>query len=130
MMRRVIAGIALAVAVSTGCSKASQTGTAEGARGTANLVTRQEIASVPEGNLYDALQRLRPAFLRPRSTATAGSELPVVFVDGLRRGSLDYLRAINNREVAEVRYVGAIDATTRYGLNVPAGVLDVKLVTR
>src|SRR5687768_5443015 len=129
-MRRVFAGLALVVAVAAGCSKASRTESGEAARGTTNLVTRQEIASIPEGNLYDALQRLRPAFLRPRSTATAGNQVPIVFVDGLRRGSLDYLRAINNREVAEVRYVGAIDATTRYGMNVPAGVLDVKLVSR
>lgn len=84
----------------------------------------------PEGNLYDAVQRLRPGFLRARSTATTSNAYPVVYVDGQRRGTLEYLRSINNRQVAEVRYMSALDATQRYGMNVEAGVLDVKLITR
>ena len=127
-MHRAFAGFLLVVAIVAGCTRASQT--SPSTRSNSNLVTRDEIASVPEGNLYDALQRLRPELLRARSTATAATAVPVVFVDGIRRGSIDYLRAINNRQVMEVRYINAIDATTRYGLNVPAGVIDVKLITR
>ena len=93
-------------------------------------MTREEILAAPEGNLYDTVQRLRPGFLRARSTATVSNAFPVVYVNNQRRGSLDYLRGISNREVVQVRYLSAIDATTRYGQNVEAGVLEVTLVAR
>jgi hypothetical protein len=56
--------------------------------------------------------------------------LPVVYVDGIRKGSPEYLRSIPTNEVSEIRYLSVQDATTRYGMNVEAGVLDVKLIGR
>jgi hypothetical protein len=126
-MRRVFAGLALALVFTASCSKASQ---APGPRSSSNLITQDEIVRAPEGNLYDTVQRLRPGFLRARSTASSSNAYPVVYVNGQRRGSLEYLRAISNREVIEIRYLSALDATTRYGMNVEAGVLDVKLISR
>src|SRR5262245_4315854 len=102
MMRRVFAGLALALAFTASCSKASQT---PGTRSSTNVMTREEILAAPEGNLYDTVQRLRPGFLRARSTATTSNAYPVVYVNNQRRGSLEYLRAINNREVVQVRYI-------------------------
>lgn len=130
-MRRTLTALAAGLIFAAGCSKASTT---QGPRSSSNVITRQEIETVVDMNLYDAIQRLRPSFFRARATATTGSgssnPYPVVFVDGQRRGNLEYLRAIPSREVAEVRYISAVDATTRYGMNVEAGVLDVKLIGR
>lgn len=125
-MRKAIAALALVIAAS--CSQTSQT--PAGARSSSNLLTGREIATTPAVDAYDAVQRLRPNFLRSRSTASTSNAYPVVYVDGLRKGGLEYLRVIRAAEVAEIRYLSAIDATTRYGMNVEAGVLDVKLITR
>lgn len=128
-MRRAVTFLALAVIVS--CSKATQgTGTSTGARGASNLITRQEIATIPATDGYDAVQRLRPEFLRPRSTASRTTAYAVVFVDGINKGAPEALRLLRSPEIAEIRFLSAVDATTRYGLNVPAGVIQVTLITR
>jgi hypothetical protein len=40
------------------------------------------------------------------------------------------LKTIPASQVQEIRYLSARDATTRYGLDVPAGVLEVTLIGR
>lgn len=128
-MRRTLA-VAFALAVSAGCSSSTQ-GSGAGPRSASNLVTRQELSTVTVDNAYDAVQRLRPNMLRARTTSAPGAnQTPVVFVDGIRKGSIEYLRSIPRGEVQEIRYLNVQDATTRYGMNVPAGVLDVKLIGR
>ena len=130
MMRRNLV-LALALAVSAGCSAATQA-TGAGARSSSNVLTRQELSTIAVTTLYEAVQRLRPAFLRARTTSAGGGPnyLPVVYVDGIRKGTPEYLRGIQTTEVSEIRYLSVQDATTRYGMNVPAGVLDVKLIGR
>jgi hypothetical protein len=110
------------------CSPATQ-GTGAGPRSASNVLTRQEIeaSAYSRTTLYDAVEKLRPTFLRARTTSGQRQAYPVVYVDGVRRESLEYLRAIPASEVVEIRYLNVQDATTRYGMNVPAGVLDVKL---
>lgn len=136
MLRRTFI-LGLALAVTAGCSSSTKGST--GSRSNSNLLTRQELSTVNVDNVFDAVQRLRPAFLRARTIAGSGRTstgatvvqgYPEVFVDGLRKGSPEYLRTIPTREVSEIRYLSAIDATTRYGMNVPAGVIDVKLIGR
>lgn len=126
-MRRTVAGLLVVLAVS-GCSRGS--GTAAGARPSSDLLTQREIATVPAANAYEAVQRLRPAFLRARSTATRTTEYAVVVLDGVRRGNPELLKTIPAAQIQEIRYLSARDATTRYGLNVSAGVLEVKLLGR
>lgn len=126
-MRRTVAGLLVALAVS-GCSRGP--GTSSGARPSSDLLTQREISTVSAANAYEAVQRLRPAFLRPRSTATRTMEYAVVFLDGIRRGSPETLKTIPAGQIEEIRYLTARDATTRYGLNVSAGVLEVRLLGR
>lgn len=125
-MRR---AIALASLVLTASCSHTLHGPA-GSRSTSNLLTAREIAATPAVDAYDAIQRLRPAFLRSRSTASRSNAYAVVYVDGIRKGSLEALRLIRADEVAEIRYLNAMDATTRYGMNVEAGVIQVTLVSR
>lgn len=129
MMRRTFV-LAFALAVSAGCSPRTEGSTAAGPRSASNVLTKQEIATISVETLYEAVQRLRPAFLRARSTSAGPGFLPVVYVDGIRKGSPELLRGIRASEVVEIRYLSVQDATTRYGMNVSAGVLDVKLETR
>jgi len=128
-MKRASFVLAIALAVTAACSPATQ-GTGAGARSSSNVLTRQELSTIAVQSLYEAVQRLRPGFLRARTTSAGPGFLPVVFVDGIRKGSPEYLRSIPSSEVNEIRYLTVQDATTRYGMNVEAGVLDVKLIGR
>ena len=96
-----------------------------------NVLTREEIAAAPVGNAYEALDRLRPSFLRPHPTGgRPATAYATVFIDGVRRGTPDVLRSVAANSIAEIRYLTAADATTRYGLDVQGGVIDVKLAGR
>ena len=125
-MRRVIVVPALVIAAWS-CAGRSQR---VEHRTSNNIVTREEIAAANVTTAYEALDRLRPMFLRriPRSAKGSGSEYAVVFIDGVRRGSPDILRTVSASAIAEIRYLTASDATTHYGLDVDGGVIDVKLM--
>jgi len=86
-----------------------------------NVVTAEELEASAATNLYDAIRRLRPTWLRSRS----GSGSPVVFVDGIRAGGLNRLEGIYLQAVQEVRYVSPADATLRWGTGYPNGAIDV-----
>src|SRR4051812_32228855 len=123
-MRRIVMATLVLGAAASACSKpATQTDPSATPRSSPNVITRDEITSTTMENAYDAIQRLRPAFLRAKTIAGSaqnanGSQVvqgyAVVFIDGLRKGGIEYLRTIPTREIAEVRYLNATDATTRY----------------
>ncbi len=77
---------------------------------------------MPQLDLYTAVSRLRPQWLRP---GTRG-QLPEVIVDGTRRqGGADVLRSMRANEVGELEFMSAADATTRYGTGFTAGAILV-----
>ena len=131
MMRRVFASFTFGLALAVGCSPATP-GSGAGPRSSSNVLTKQEIAASPylSSNVYEAIEKLRPAFFRARTTSSGPGYRPVLYLDGIRRESLEFLKAVPSSEVSEVRYLTVQDATTRYGMNVPAGVLEVKLIGR
>jgi outer membrane cobalamin receptor len=93
-----------------------------------DVITAEEIEGASVSTAYDAVARLRPAFLRGRgqsSIQNPGSDLPIVYVNGLRSGPIDYLRNIPAQDVQEIRFVSATDATTRYGTGHTGGVIEV-----
>lgn len=94
-----------------------------------NVVTRDEIAAAAGVNTaYEALNRLRPRFLRPHATGGRPQTTnATVFIDGVRRGDLEVLHTIAASSIMEIRYLASADAALRYGLDVPGGVIDVKL---
>src|SRR5438045_5124031 len=100
MMRRTLV-LAFALAVTAGCTSASH-GAGSAPRSSSNLLTRQEIAESPYQNAYEVVEKLRPAFLRARTTSSGPGYTPVVYVDGLRKGGTEQLRAIPTREVVEI----------------------------
>ena len=68
---------------------------------------------------YQAIQRLRPRWLRGRS----GRD-PFVYVNGRRRGGLDVLRALRADSVLGVEFVEPEDATIRFGAG--GGVIQLR----
>jgi hypothetical protein len=126
-MRIVISSIVLTL-VLTGCASA---GSAGGQRSNPNVITTAELRPAdPEGlNVFQAIQRMRPQWLRGRGVATftGGSELPRVLVEEAPFGEVDDLRSMDAYDIEELRFLSAADATTRFGTGYQAGVILVYL---
>ena len=94
-----------------------------------NSITVEELSAYPGSTVFQAVQRLRPAWVRPRVTTVRGASgeryYPHVFVDGIPRGELEILNGMNIQEVQEIRYLSASDATTRFGTGYPGGIIEV-----
>jgi outer membrane cobalamin receptor len=104
-------------------------GTTGGAtRGSSDVLTRAEIAQSGAANAYELLQQLRPQFLRSRGTLSVrnpAASQPVVYMNEVRHGGIQTLRSILIEEIAEIRYISAPDATTRWGTGHAGGVIQV-----
>jgi hypothetical protein len=92
-------------------------------------ITEEELNDLPASTVFQAVQRLRPTWLRGRVTTVRGASseryYAQVFVDGLHRGDLDVLNGMDVREVQEIRYLSASDATTRFGTGYPGGIIEI-----
>ncbi len=106
------ASIALAaVALCVGCASAGSGGT----RGAGNVLTYEDLIEVRETDLYRAIERLQPRWLRPRGQNLTGSLVVTLFVDGSPRGNVQDMRGMRVTDVGEVTYLSASEATFRFG---------------
>jgi hypothetical protein len=93
-----------------------------------HTITARELSSVNLGSSYDAVARLRPLFLAPRSRSSVSMQLPTqpnVFVDGVFMGGVQVLHQLPVDHVVLIRYFSAKDATTKHGIAHPAGTIEV-----
>lgn len=98
-----------------------------GVRRSSSRVTAEELASVYELDLYGAIQRLRPAWLRP---GTRGA-LPQLIVNGTPQSAgIESLRSYRATDAQEMELMSASDATTRYGTGYTAGAILVTTARR
>ncbi len=104
---------------------ASGGGTSGGARrGGSNRITSDELESVAELDLFSAVGRLRPQWLR----AGTRGQLPEVVLNGSHQpGGTESLRNIRASEVSELEFMSASDATTRYGTGFTGGAIVVSM---
>ncbi len=103
-------------------------------RGSSSLITSAEIeAAAPDIlNAYQLVERLRPMMMRPRNLTAGnvgdGNVFGVVaYVEEVRLGDLESLGSVMRATVREIRYIGATDATTRWGTGHSNGVIQVVL---
>lgn len=89
-----------------------------------DLITQEEIRSVPVTTVYEVIERKRPEFLR----AARGGATPNVYINGSRSGGISILRSIRADNVQSIRYVDAVDANLRYGLGNDSGVIEIQLL--
>lgn len=92
------------------------------------LITQDEIVRTHAANAYDAIHTLRANFLSLRgetSFLATSSPYPTVYVDGMRYGTIDALRAIPATQIASIRLYRSWDATTRYGTGNMGGVIAI-----
>jgi hypothetical protein len=102
-----------------------------------DVITAEEIDSVKGkgGNAYDAVETLRPRWLKVRDVfLEAGenggiikAEAPHVYLNDVDQGDVDYLKTIPAERVAELRWMSANQAASRYGpTNSPGIVVTLK----
>jgi len=96
-------------------------GGAGGGTGNPNSLGAEQLADVQQLDLQQAIQRLRPRWLRGRAGAT-----PSVVVDGtMRPEGVSALQAIRVSEVQELAFLSSSDATMRYGTGNTGGAIIV-----
>ncbi len=119
-------GAPILLALLIGSTACASSGSSSTTRGDRNVLTHEELVETGEPDLQQALQRLRPAWLRPRGQTVAGRQV-AVFIDGTPRGDVSQLRGLQIMNVVEVTFVTASEAGFRYGTLAGAGgVIDVK----
>ena len=96
-----------------------------------NVITGEELSSRSTLTARQAIEQLRPQFLRTRGTTTLGNaqtaDVIWVYFDGTRMGTVDVLNNIGVHEIREIRYLNPSEATNRYGTGHVQGAI---LITR
>jgi hypothetical protein len=102
-----------------------------GALDTNTTISEEDLGRLDVSNAYQAVERLRPDWLRGRgqiSTRNPQASLPTVYLAGVRQqGGPSALRQIRLGDVLEMQYLNAADATTRYGIDHAGGAIIVIL---
>ncbi len=120
--------LGLALVLVSGCvSGGGGTGATRPASGGRNLILRSELQGANFTNVYDAVRRLRPRWLRSRGTTSTRDTAPVmaVFIDNVRSGGVERLESLPIDRVEQVRYLSPTDATTRWGTNMTLDAIEV-----
>lgn len=115
----------LMVAAGVACASA---GAGTGSSHSSDVITAEQIATTHESNAYDAINQIKPLWLKSRgqtSVNTGSSPYASVFVDGQYFGDLASLRQIIAPQIKEVRYLNGPNAVTRYGMQYGSGVIEV-----
>jgi len=121
--------LSFAVLLLCGCASTSQTGSTASTRRNPNLITAEEIAGSTAKDAFEAVQLLRPQWLRTRGVSSTSSLEAIevaTYVNGSRYGGAENLRNVPAANVIEIRYLNATDATTLYGTGNLGGAIMVK----
>ena len=93
-----------------------------------NLITADEIEKSNATNAYEAVERLRPAFLRTRGAQSIQNQqppTPMIYIDGMRYGPLQTLSSVPAVGIVSIQYLTAIEATQRFGFGNEGGAIMV-----
>ena len=145
-MRRDIFAIAVAGTIAASCASSGSTGSTNGGdapppaasvqqsatapRTGGMVITAEQIAKTNARDAYEAILRTRPQLLRGKGAEnpTSGDDsgtLPAVYLNDVSFGSIGMLRQIPAASIAEIRFISASDATTRWGTGHAYGVINV-----
>ena len=108
----VILALAAALLLPSACTPAGAAWREpRGAAPASSVISKEEIASVRAGNLYEVVQRLRPGWLTTRGIQNFSGRtgMIVVYQDHQRMGEVAALRELRPENVVVLRY---LDATT------------------
>ena len=126
-MRRLQTHVTIALVwLVTACAHPSAGSSAPSTGG--NVVTQQQLAATNAQSVYDALQKLRPEWLSSRGPTSVTDDTPAVasvYMNGTMLGKADYLREMRPLDVTEIRYWDAGQASARFGMGHPRGVIEI-----
>lgn len=117
-------GLAILLLLAAACSSTG----GSGGGGNPDLITEEQILSLPDGTAYTVIQRFRSSWLRPRSQGTfsgGGPDFAQVYVDEMRFGDINSLSRIASSSIESIQFISATDATTRYGTGYAGGIIRV-----
>jgi hypothetical protein len=128
--RRPAVGLVLALAFGLGCAACASAGDERDyvPRAHPDYLTIQELDARTHDNAFDAVQALRPHWIRQRGRVSLNNPRAgevVIYMDGTRAGGLDFLRRLHVANVAGMQYFSASEATTRFGTGHAGGVIYV-----
>jgi hypothetical protein len=113
-----MAGVLLAAAACASPKSAQPTD-----RPNRSVITNSELPEGGTESVYDAVQRLRPEFLRQRPQG--GSSVLSVFTNGQLLGEISELKRIPVSSVKEIRYYNIEQAKNRFGMQYSGGVIEL-----
>jgi hypothetical protein len=114
--------ILLAGIVLTGCGSSGATTEREAT----NVLSFEDVAA-PYQTAFDAVNALRPHWLRPRGgrSSLMMTDRIQVYLDENHAGDVSALRGISMIDVATIRFIDGTAAAARWGLDHGAGVISV-----
>ena len=123
----VLAVLASACGASANTPLGQEQTAAVATRGNANLIVRAEFEGMGNQTAYRAVANLRPRWLQPVRGASFVFEPAYarVIIDQSMRGDLQELRSLVANDVATMRRLSPVDATTKYGGGFPGGAIEV-----
>jgi hypothetical protein len=120
--------VAVLVAVALTVVACSSTGATGARRSSSSVITAEDLAEVPELNCYEAVQRLRPSWLRTRGRVSMSGQQGIrLYVDGISRGYVEELASIRANAVERMRHLSGPEATSRFGTDHGDGAILVTL---
>ncbi len=122
MRPRIVIGVLCSILI-LGCSANKENRFREGhyAR---DYVYAEEINRISAPNAFVIITKLRPHWLSPRPNNLSLS-YPVIYLDGMRYGSINELSTIPSSDISTIQYFNYIDAFIRFGPGNPAGAILV-----
>jgi hypothetical protein len=120
--------VVVLVALTLGLVACASSGTDPGTRRSTRVITTEELETVEELNAYEAVQRLRPNWLRTRGRVSMQAQQGIqLYVDGVHRGYVADLVSIRANAVQRMEYLSASQATARFGTDHVDGAVLVRL---
>ena len=110
------------------CASVGSSASSPGPRPERNLITAEEIAGVTVSNLFDAVRLLRPQWLSTTNPSTflIGSEGNiVVYMDRIRFGEPEQLRAFPPSIAVVIRFLDPSEANAEFGVGHLKGAIVV-----
>ena len=94
------------------------------------MIYEEELAEAHASYAWEAVEMLRPLMLKNRGRTSfidpGAAGTPAVFVDDQLWGRMGSLHSLPTMGIKSIRYLEPGEATFRYGIGYPSGVILVK----
>ena len=121
--------IALAVVpvlLLTACASAGSSGSSS----SRDVITLEQLQTMPDQSLYDVIRKLKPTWLSKRGQVSFRSDTQMlVVVDEGQYHDLSILNSLTAGNVVELRYMDPRRATTKYGIRANGGAILVSTIS-